>query len=130
MKNTHRVCIIDDEANIREVYEKRFVIDGFQVAVASDGEEGLRVIETFNPDVVLLDLQMPVKNGLDVLQALFDTGKLKQFPIVLLTNMNSEDIFQETVKFNVRLHLLLKSMITPKMAVEYVRNLLEGKPVD
>ena len=55
------VCIVDDDANIQEIYRVKFESEGFETIAALNGDEGLALIKSQHPDIVLLDLQMPVR---------------------------------------------------------------------
>lgn len=118
-----KVCIIDDDPHLREIYFTKFTQEGFQVVVAVDGEEGLRCIRETRPDIILLDLQMPVKNGIEVLQELDTDEVLSKIPVIVLTNIDNEDAFKEVGKFETRFYLI-KSLTTPQQAVDYVREVL------
>ncbi len=118
-----KVCIIDDDPNLREIYFTKFTQEGFQVVMAVDGEEGLKSIRDTRPDIVLLDLQMPVKNGIEVLQELDEDEVLSKIPVIVLTNIDNEEAFKEVGKFETRFYLI-KSLTTPQQAVDYVREVL------
>lgn len=118
-----RVCIIDDDANVREIYLTKFNKEGFDVTLAVNGEEGLRVIREKKPDIILLDLQMPVKNGIEVLQELDTDKALSRIPVIVLTNIDNEEAFKEVGKFETRFYLI-KSLTTPQKAVDYVNEVL------
>jgi DNA-binding response OmpR family regulator len=83
-----RILVVDDEPNIREVVELYLRRDGFEVEVAADGEAALAAIERSVPDLIVLDLMMPVLDGLEVTRALrqgeFDV------PIIMLTAKGEE----------------------------------------
>lgn len=118
-----KVCIIDDDANLREIYLMKFNQEGFDVSLAVDGEEGMKLIRDNRPDIILLDLQMPVKNGVEVLQELEADGELSKIPVIILTNIDNEDAFREVGKFETRFYLI-KSLTTPQKAVDYVKEVL------
>lgn len=118
-----KVCIVDDDANLREIYLMKFNAEGFDVSLATNGEEGLKVIRETHPDIILLDLQMPVKNGVEVLQELQADQSLKNIPVIVLTNIDNEDAFKEVGEFETRFYLI-KSLTTPQKAVDYVREVL------
>lgn len=117
------MCIIDDDANVREIYLTKFNKEGFDVTLAVNGEEGLRVIREKKPDIILLDLQMPVKNGIEVLQELDTDKALSRIPVIVLTNIDNEEAFKEVGKFETRFYLI-KSLTTPQKAVDYVNEVL------
>lgn len=118
-----KVCIIDDDADLREIYLMKFNQEGFDVSLAVNGEEGMKSIREHHPDIILLDLQMPVKNGIEVLQELQADEVLQKIPVIVLTNIDNEDAFKEVGEFETRFYLI-KSLTTPQKAVEYVREVL------
>jgi DNA-binding response OmpR family regulator len=80
-----RVLVIDDDLPIRGMLAAALRQHGFQVLLAGDGAEGQRALTIHNPDVVLLDLAMPVVNGWDFLQRLQETGHLGNVSIVVVS---------------------------------------------
>jgi DNA-binding response OmpR family regulator len=81
MKN--KVLIIDDDFSIREFYKTFFVENGFDVITAEDGIVGLEYFKEQKPDIILLDISMPEKNGLDVLREIREIDE--DIPVFLLT---------------------------------------------
>lgn len=118
-----KVCIIDDDADLREIYLMKFNQEGFDVSLATDGAEGMKIIREKKPDIILLDLQMPVKNGVEVLQELQADEELAQIPVIVLTNIDNEDSFKKIGEYETRFYLI-KSLTTPQKAVDYVREVL------
>ena len=82
---TRRILIVDDEPNI--VTSLEFLMRGsdYDVRVARNGEEALRVAESFRPDVVLLDVMMPQRSGFEVCQKIRENPALRDMKIVMLT---------------------------------------------
>lgn len=118
-----KICLIDDDADLREIYLMKFNQEGFDVSLGVDGEEGLKIIRETRPDIILLDLQMPVKSGIEVLRELESDPALASIPVIILTNIDNEDAFKEVGEFETRFYLI-KSLTTPQKAVEYVREVL------
>ncbi len=118
-----KICIIDDDADLREIYLMKFNQEGFDVSLATNGEEGMKSIREKHPDIILLDLQMPIKNGVEVLQELQADEALAKIPVIVLTNIDNEDAFREIGEYETRFYLI-KSLTTPQKAVEYVREVL------
>ncbi len=63
-----KILLVDDEEAIRMVYHEEFEEDGYQVVTAADGTEGLAMFASESPDLVILDIQMPGMNGVEVLR--------------------------------------------------------------
>ncbi|RTL56026.1 MAG: response regulator [Rhodocyclaceae bacterium] len=80
-----RILIVDDEPNIVVSLEYLMKKEGFQVAVAVDGEEALVKIATFKPDLVLLDVMMPKKSGYEVCQEIRANPEQAGIKVMMLT---------------------------------------------
>ncbi len=83
-----RIAIIEDEPSICELYKIKFEKEGYEVQVAGNGIEGLRLIESFKPHIVLLDLLMPQMNGDEMLQKLRETEWGRSIKVIILTNVS------------------------------------------
>lgn len=118
------VCIVDDDENIRAIYEKVFLQSGFDIVSAKNGEEGFRAILENHPDIILLDLQMPVMGGMEVLQELKKSEELVQIPVVILSNVDDEVVFSEIGKEYTTKFYLVKSLTTPQKVVSIVKEIL------
>jgi len=82
---THRILIVDDEPNIVTSLEFLMRGDDYDVLVARNGKEALRLAESFRPDVVLLDVMMPHRSGFDVCRKIRENPALRDMKIVMLT---------------------------------------------
>lgn len=80
-----KILIVDDEPNILISLEFLMRREGFEVVVASDGETALTLVEKARPDLMLLDIMLPKKNGYEVCQAIRGNAKLKSLKIIMLT---------------------------------------------
>ena len=118
------VCIIDDDPNIQEIYRVKFTQEEFDVHVAGNGEEGLSLVRQKKPDIILLDLQMPVKDGIETLRELKNDAALSQIPVVVLSNQDDEQAFKEVGKLDATRFYLVKALTTPQKAVSIVREVL------
>jgi DNA-binding response OmpR family regulator len=86
---THKVLIVDDEPNIVTSLEFLMARHGYETRVARDGEEALATVETFHPDLMLLDAMMPKIDGYEVAQRLRESG-WNDLRIVMLTAKGRE----------------------------------------
>jgi len=80
-----RVLVVDDEAPIRLLCRVNLVAEGMQVIEAGDGQEGLEKARRERPDVILLDVMMPLLDGWQVAEALLDDEATRAIPVVFLT---------------------------------------------
>ena len=81
----HKILIVDDEPNIVISLEFLMKKEGFEIAVANDGEEALVKVASFGPDLMLLDVMMPKKSGFEVCEALRANPANASLQIVMLT---------------------------------------------
>jgi CheY-like chemotaxis protein len=80
-----RILIVDDKATSRELLRTVLERDGYSIVEAADGGEALQKARGENPDLILLDLQMPVLNGYEVLTELRQDSRYRTLPIIALT---------------------------------------------
>ncbi len=119
-----RILLIDDEAYLREIYDIELTQEGFEVLLAVNGEEGLASIRKEKPDAILLDLQMPGKNGFDVLRALGEDQELKMIPVIVLSNADEEETFKKVGEFETRFYLV-KALTTPPKVAKILREVIK-----
>lgn len=81
----HKILIVDDEPNIVISLEFLMKKEGFEIAVANDGEEALAKVASFRPDLILLDVMMPKKSGFEVCECLRADPAYADLVIVMLT---------------------------------------------
>lgn len=112
------VCIIDDDSDVRDIYRLKFQREGFVVVIAKDGEEGLRVIKEKRPDVILLDIQMPILDGIEMLKILKKDNALANIPVVILSNLDSDTIFKQVSDLGAAEYYLVKSLSNPQKVVD------------
>lgn len=119
-----RILIVDDEPNIVTSLEFLMRRDDCEVRVARDGEEALRLAESLRPDVVLLDVMMPLKSGFEVCRKIRENPALRDVKIVILTAKGRE------VEKNRGLELGANAYVTKpfstKDLMNTVRSLLSG----
>ena len=84
------VLIVDDEPNIRETISFILEMEGFAVATADDGEQGLEAVRRLRPPVVLLDAMMPKRDGYDVCRSIKSDPELAATHVVMLTAMGQK----------------------------------------
>ena len=130
MENTaeekNKVCIIDDDDNIREIYRTAFLESGYEVVEAANGEEGLRVIRESRPDIVLVDLMMPIMNGTEMLEELKKDADLARIPVIVLTNVDDREMAAKVGEMDVSFYLI-KSFFDPKKVVATAEEVLQNK---
>lgn len=98
---TH-VLIIDDDTTFKDLLKAAFDATKYSVALAGDGEEGLKQMKEKKPDVILLDIKMPGMDGLTFLKEMNATCGVGAVPVLITSNMSSMDTISEGVALGVR----------------------------
>jgi two-component system alkaline phosphatase synthesis response regulator PhoP len=121
-----KVAIIEDDLNLRSMYTFKLEQAGFIVKTANDGQEGLELVKEFNPDIVLLDLMMPLMSGDEMLAHMRAEDWGASTRVIILTNI-SKDEAPQALRF---LHVdryIVKAHYTPTQVLEVVREVLHIK---
>jgi DNA-binding response OmpR family regulator len=118
-----KVAIIEDDMAIVQMYRTKFENEGYEVATAPDGAAGLELIDSFEPDIVLLDLMMPNMNGLDMLSKLRQQPSGREAKVIVLTNMGDTETATKVYKMAAD-DYIVKAEMTPKEVAERVKALL------
>ena len=87
MTDIKKVMIVEDDEYISKVYEIKFAKEGIAISIARDGEEAVKKITDEVPDLILLDLMIPKKDGFAVLEEIKKKPKLAKIPVIVLSNL-------------------------------------------
>lgn len=123
MSSMTKIAIIEDDPVINQMYRMKFEADGFNVEIASDGQRGVELVKEFQPDIILLDLQMPHMNGTEALAEIRRHDWGSDLPVLILTNLGKEEAPAELEKLGVA-NYIVKAELTPKQVVERVKETL------
>lgn len=123
-----RVLIIEDDQIVGNIYRHKFQVEGFQVALAGDGETGFKAVADFKPDVIILDLMLPRMNGVEVLRRLRAKPETQSLPVIVLSNAYLSSLVQEAWNAGAN-QCLIKANCTPKHLIEVLQKTL-GTPAE
>jgi CheY-like chemotaxis protein len=84
-----QVLLVEDDDSAREIFAKALRMTGYQVRTAADGLAGLRLLEVFEPDVVVLDLVLPIASGFEVLDELRAVERTHHVPVIAISGSES-----------------------------------------
>ena len=93
-----RVLVVDDEPDFLEMMQLRLELQGYEVLTAEDGRQALERVKKDKPDIVLLDIMMPVMNGLEVLKKIRSINR--KLPVYILTAFSNEERFRLAEQFS------------------------------
>ncbi|MBU0722436.1 response regulator [Patescibacteria group bacterium] len=120
MTDKKKILLVEDDQYIVRAYKDGLMRAGFEVLIASDGNEALEKIKKDLPDLILLDLIMPVKNGFEVLEELKMNGETKKIPVAILSNLGQDSDIKKGKALGA-IDYLIKSNFSMKEVVEKVK---------
>jgi CheY-like chemotaxis protein len=126
MNKNHRILIIEDEIILQDVYKLVLSLQGFQVYTANNGAVGLIMLEKHKPDVILLDIFMPVMDGIEFMK----TVNLKDYPklkIIVYTNLTDSTTEEEVLRLGASKYVLKSSMKPQDLIDMITEGLTNGK---
>jgi CheY-like chemotaxis protein len=100
-----RVLIVDDEVSLRVLVRANLEADGLEVEEAVDGIEAMNMLHRSSPDLILLDIMMPGKDGIEVLEELAADEELKKIPVILLTAKGEQEDLERGAALGARGHI-------------------------
>jgi DNA-binding response OmpR family regulator len=118
-----KIALVEDDAPIREMYEMKLKAAGYEVRSAEDGEKGLELIRSFKPELILLDLRMPVMDGVEMLRQLRSKDWGNDILVLVLTNVSSDEAPMELRMLKVEKYIV-KAHYTPKQVLEIIAETL------
>src|SRR5258707_4680749 len=86
-----KIMIVDDDVEATALLESFLTLDGYEATSINDSTSALKLANTFMPDLILLDLMMPVLDGFKLCRMLRESPKFMQTPVIILTALNDED---------------------------------------
>ncbi len=123
-----KILIVEDEEYLSEMYKIRFKKEGYEVVVAHDGEEGVKLASEELPDLVLLDLVLPKKDGYQVLEDIRKNDKTKNLIIYIISNLGQNGEINKGFKSGANGYFI-KADLTPSQLVSKVAEIFAGKQV-
>ncbi|MBM3227619.1 response regulator [Candidatus Peribacteria bacterium] len=118
------IVIAEDDAVLREVYQKKFTLSGYDIRIAQNGEEAVALITQKAPDFAILDVHMPVLDGFGVLRKFPRASR--SFPVIMLTNYDEESNKKLGNELGAD-DYFVKSEMTIKSLLTMVETLLKAK---
>jgi CheY-like chemotaxis protein len=121
-----KILIIEDNQIVAAVYRKRFDAEGYRTEIALDGETGLKMLRTFQPDLLVLDLMLPKMSGVDVIRQIRRDADFARLPIIVFSNTYLTNLIQEAWKAGAN-KCLSKAGCPPQELLEIIRRALGGE---
>jgi len=125
-ENKKTVLLVEDDAMVSSIYQAKLEADDFKVLVAQDGASGLGLAKKGKPDIIMLDVILPGLDGFSVLEGIKKDKIAKSTPVVMLTNLGTEEDKAKGQKMGAA-DYLVKASLTPGEVSEKIRKILKMK---
>lgn len=122
----NKILIVEDDTFISKMYEAKLNNLGYQAKIAENGQDGLQIVKEWLPDLVLLDLILPLLDGFEVLKELKADINFKNIPIIILSNLDQKENIEKGIALGAD-DYIIKAQFTPSEVVEKIEKCLKNK---
>ena len=119
-----KILVAEDDQFILKAMTTKLTKEGFEVKIAVDGVQVLDILKSYIPDLIILDLLMPKKDGFEVLKEVKGVQRLKNIPILIASNLGQENDIQQVLALGAT-DYLIKSEFTLESLVQKIKNILK-----
>lgn len=119
-----KVLIVDDTEFYQKAYQNKLLSAGYITSVANNGVEALKALTTDKPDLILLDLMMPIMDGFKVLQTVKASPNLQNIPVIVFSAKGASEEISKALQAGAN-DFLVKATTTPNKVVEKIKEILQ-----
>jgi DNA-binding response OmpR family regulator len=123
----NKILLVEDSKTIQQMYRNKFTFEQFQVLTADNGMEAIKILSQEKPDIILLDLMMPVMDGYKVLQVVKTDPKLSNIPVLVFSAKGQPEEVEKALNLGASGYIV-KATTKPNEVVEQIRKVLSQKP--
>lgn len=118
-----KILIAEDDPFLSQMYSEKLLMEGYDVFLATDGDATLDKMKLVRPDIILLDLLMPKKDGFEVLAEKAQSDEIKDIPVIVLTNLSQNEQIKKCYDLGVK-DFLIKAYFVPAEVIKKIRDVL------
>jgi DNA-binding response OmpR family regulator len=123
-KKSKKILMVEDNIFLRKLYRDKLTRAGFSFVEATNGVEGINKAVFEKPDLIILDLILPRKNGFDVLAELKQKSEVKSIPVIILSNLSQESDVKEAMRLGAK-DYLVKTEVRLSEVVEKLKKIVK-----
>jgi DNA-binding response OmpR family regulator len=123
-KNLMKVLIVEDDSFLLNIYSNQLETEGFKVFMAEDGDKGLKMAKKEKPNLILLDILLPGKDGFEVLKELKSSKDTKNIAVLLLTNLSQKADLEKGLLLGAN-DYLIKAHFMPSEVVSKIKKVMK-----
>jgi len=125
MSDKAKILLIEDDSFLLQMYATKLDLEGFSVFEATDGEKGIRMAKKVLPNLILLDMILPKKDGVAVLTELKNDNSTKDIPVIVLSNDGQKERIDRCLALGAK-DYLIKAHFIPSEVITRVQEVLEN----
>ena len=118
-----KILLVEDEEIMIDLLQRKLTKEGYEVSVARDGEEGLKLMREVKPTLILLDIVMPKMGGFEVMEEMAKEPELKKIPVIVISNSGQPVELDRAQKLGAK-DWLIKTEFDPQEVIEKVKKQL------
>lgn len=123
MNDANKILIIEDDTALNKIYQNKLQREGYDVAIALDGREGIKMVDIEKPNIILLDILLPKLNGREVLKKLKENPQTSSIPVLILSNLSEMDEVMKGLEEGA-VDYMIKSEHSLEEVVERIKSIL------
>ncbi|GBE00337.1 transcriptional regulatory protein SrrA [bacterium BMS3Abin07] len=121
-----KILLVEDSKMIQEIYKNKLLFEKFNVITADNGAEGIKVLAKETPDLILLDLMMPIMDGYKVLQVIKTDSRLKSIPVIVFSAKGQPGEVEKAMQLGAS-DYIVKATTKPAQVVERIKKVLSER---
>jgi len=114
-----KILLVEDEEIVTDLLQRKLQKEGYEIFVARDGEEGLKLMEEIKPNLILLDIIMPKMGGFEVMEGMNKNKELKKIPVIVISNSGQPVELDRAQKLGAK-DWLIKTQFDPQEVIDKV----------
>lgn len=118
-----KILIAEDDSFLSQMYSEKLEMEGYDVSLAADGDATIDKMKLIKPDILLLDLLMPKKDGFEVLIEKAQSDEIKDIPVIVLTNLSQNEQIKKCYDLGVK-DFLIKAYFVPAEVIKKIKDVL------
>lgn len=123
----NKILLVEDSKVIQQMYKNKLTIEQFNVITADNGIEAIKILSQEKPDLILLDLMMPIMDGYKVLQVIKTDPRLSSIPVLVFSAKGQPEEVEKSLNLGAAGYIV-KATTKPNEVVEQIRKVLSQKP--
>jgi DNA-binding response OmpR family regulator len=123
----NKILLVEDSKVIQQMYRNKLIFEQFNVLTADNGMEAIKILSQEKPDIILLDLMMPIMDGYKVLQVVKTDPKLSSIPVLVFSAKGQSEEVEKALNLGAAGYIV-KATTKPNEVVEQIRKVLSQAP--